>query len=216
MIDFHRFSYISRARSVLDMTALEYNRRTAQSYQQAARDYAESTAPGPAEATAPGLRRLIRLVPPGGLVLEVGSGPGWDADFVESHGLQVRRTDVADAFVALQRERGKPAERLDVISDDLGGPYDAVMAVAVLQHIDRRLTAGVLAKVAHALRPGGVFLAMIREGEGETWEGEYHTVFWDREEFGTALTAAGLSAESVERIGPAERPWLTFVARALA
>lgn len=195
------------------MNALENNRRTVQSYERIARGYADSTEPGPADDRRPGLRRLVGLVPPGGSVLEVGSGPGWDADFVESHGLQVRRTDVTDAFVDLQRERGKQIERLDLITDELGGPYDAAIALYVLQHIDRGLTAGVLAKVASALRPGGAFLVTVPEGAGESWEGDYHTVLWDRDGFDAALASAGLSTEWVGRKVYSKGPWLSFIAR---
>lgn len=196
------------------MTAIENNLRTVASYRRSAADYAETTDPGGSGTLGPGLRRMLDLLPPGGSVLEVGSGPGWDADLVEAHGGRVRRTDVTDAFVGLQRDRGKQAERLDLITDELGGPYDAVMALCVLQHIDRRLIPDVLAKVAAALRPGGTFLVSLREGSVETWEGDYHTVFWDRAGFTAALAAAGLSADWVLRTGPDERPWLTFVAGA--
>ena len=116
--------------------------RTVESYERIARDYADDTAPGPSgvgDFGGDALRRLLGAVPAGGSVLEVGSGPGWDADFLEAHGVAVRRTDITDAFIDLQAERGKVVERLDVTSDDLGGPYDAVLALAVLQHVDRAL-----------------------------------------------------------------------------
>ena len=76
-------------------------------------------------------------MPAGGTVLEVGSGPGWDADLLEAHGVAVRRTDLTRAFIDLQAARGKVVERLDVTTDELGGPYDAVLALAVLQHVER-------------------------------------------------------------------------------
>ena len=82
----------------------------------------------------------------------------------------VRRTDITAAFIDFQAERGKLAERLDVTSDELGGPYDAVMALAVLQRVERAQIPALLRRVARALEPGGVFLVAIREGDGETWE----------------------------------------------
>ncbi len=103
-------------------------------------------------------------------MLEVGSGPGWDADFVESKGVAVRRTEVAEAFIDFQVERGKHVEKLDVTSDELGGPYDAVIALAVLQHVARAHIRSLLHRVAAALQPGGVFLVAIRVGVGEHWE----------------------------------------------
>ena len=162
-------------------------RRTIESYEQVAREYADDTAPdssGVAEFSGKGLRRLVDAVPAGGTVLEVGSGPGWDADFVESQGVAVRRTEVAEAFIDFQVERGKHVEKLDVTSDELGGPYDAVIALAVLQHVARAHIRSLLHRVAAALQPGGVFLVAIRVGVGEHWEvgdsgNSYFTVLWD-------------------------------------
>lgn len=41
-----------------------------------------------------------------GTVLELGSGPGWDATCLESRGPQVVRTDAVNAFVELLRAAG--------------------------------------------------------------------------------------------------------------
>ncbi len=197
------------------------NRRTVASYERIAREYADDTAPdssGASEFSGEGLRRLVEAVPAGGTVLEVGSGPGWDADFVESHGVEVRRTDVTTAFIDLQAERGKRVERLDVTSDDLGGPYDAVMALAVLQHVVRAEIPALLRRVAGALRPGGMFLVALREGVGDQWEvgdsgNPYFTVQWREPDFVGALDAAGLAVDwSTSGEDSEESRWLMLLA----
>jgi len=197
-------------------------RRTIESYERIAREYADDTAPGPSGAagfSGEGLRRLVDAVPAGGTVLEVGSGPGWDADFVESQGVAVRRTEVATAFIDLQAERGKQVDRLDVTSDELGGPYDAVMALAVLQHVDRAQIPVLLRRVAAALRPGGVFLVAIRTGAGELWEvgdsgNPYFTVLWPESAFLALLGDAGLGVEwRFPGEDSEESPWLMLLAR---
>lgn len=193
------------------------NRETVASYELIAGEYAASTA-SPDGVGSAALRRLVDAVPADGRVLELGSGPGWDADFVESFGPTVRRTDLTRAFVQLQRGRGKQAEVLDAIYDQYGGPYDAVMALCVLLHIDRDDTARLLAKVAAALRPGGSFLVSVREGIGEEWEvGEsgnrYHVVFWDGDEFRARLGSVGLEVRWTARsLEDADTPWLTVLA----
>ena len=198
------------------------NRRTIESYEQIARAYADETAPersDPAEFIAEGLRRLVDAVPTGGTALEVGSGPGWDADFVESQGVTVRRTDITAAFIDLQAERGKQVETLDVISDELGGPYDGVMALAVLHHVNRGRIPALLRRVAEALHPGGVFLVAIREGDGELWEtgdsgNPYFTVLWRESAFRDQLEDVGLMVRwSSRNEDSGEGPWLTFLAR---
>ena len=171
----------------------EPNARTVSSYELVAADYARETAGGgPSEPLA----RLAAAVP-GSEVLEVGSGPGWDADALEDAGLRVRRTDVTQAFIDLQRARGKRVDRLDVVVDGLGGPYDGIVALAVLQHVPRQQLPGVLARMAAALAPAGALLVCVRTGAGERWEiGEsgnpYYCALWGEGEFVDLLEAVGL------------------------
>lgn len=193
--------------------ALANTRRTVQSYEGFAREYDTLCGPVPSPDVEDGLRRLMQIVPLGGSVLEVGSGPGREADFIEALGAVVRRTDAARSFVDVQAERGKRAELLNVVTDELGGPYDAVLALCVLIHVDREQIDAVLRKVNGALRPGGAFLVSLRTGEGET-SGSYHTVYWTRDRFAAKLTAAGLSiAWDALSVDVDDDEWVTFLAR---
>jgi SAM-dependent methyltransferase len=198
------------------------NRRTIDSYERIAGEYADDTAPDPSgagEFSGAGLRRLVDAVPAGGTALEVGSGPGWDADFLESQGVAVRRTEVAAAFIDLQADRGKHVEKLDITTDELGGPYDAVIALAVLQHVERAQIPAFLRRMAAALHPGGVFLVAVREGFGERWEvgdsgNPYFTVLWSESTFRTLLGDAGLEVEwRFPGNDSEEDRWLMLLAR---
>jgi len=191
---------------------LDSMQRTLQSYEASARDYDAIVADHPPPEIEDALRRMVALVPAGGSVLEVGSGTGRDADFVESLGVIVRRTDATQAFLDLQAERGKQGALLNVVSDPLGGPYDAILAMAVLIHVDRAQIAPVLHKVFDALAPGGAFLAGMRIGEGET-NGDYQTVYWDRDLFAAQLAAAGLRLDWERQwIGREDVRWASFLA----
>jgi 2-polyprenyl-3-methyl-5-hydroxy-6-metoxy-1,4-benzoquinol methylase len=192
------------------------NARTVESYEEIADDYARETAGGGVLTFA--LERLAETVPDAH-VLEIGSGPGWDADILEESGLTVRRTDVTQAFIEFQRSRGKEIDQLDVINDDLGGPYDAVVTLHVLQHVEPDDLSAVLAKVAGALRPGGRFLVSIPLGEGAGWEvGEsgspYYRALRSEAEFVAALAQVGLETEWTERgVEDEETGWLCVLAR---
>ena len=192
------------------------NARTVESYERIADDYARETADS--RVLSGGLTRLAETVP-AGHALEIGSGPGWDADALEEAGLTVRRTDITQAFIAVQRARGKEVDRLDAINDDLGGPYDAVVALHVLQHVEPDDLPAVLAKVAGALRPGGRFLVSIPLGEGAGWEvGEsgspYYRALRSEAEFTAALAQAGLQSEWTERsVEHEETSWLCILAQ---
>ena len=192
------------------------NARTVESYEQIADDYARETAGSGVLSFA--LARLAETIP-AAHVLEIGSGPGWDADRLEEAGLTVRRTDITQAFIDLQRARGKQVDRLDAINDDLGGPYDAVVTLHVLQHVEPTDLPAVLAKVAGALRPGGRFLVSIPLGEGAGWEvGEsgsrYYRALWSEADFLAELAEAGLEPEWTERsVADEESGWLCVLAR---
>lgn len=195
---------------------LSPNARTIESYEEIADEYARDTKGG--HVLSGGLTRLAETMP-GAHVLEIGSGPGWDADDLEEAGLKVRRTDITQAFIDFQRSRGEEIDRLDAIDDDLGGPYDAVVTLHVLQHVESDDLGAVLAKIAAALRPGGRFLVSIPLGEGAGWEeGEsgkpYYRALRTEAEFIEALAQAGLQSEWTERsVADEETGWLCLLAQ---
>jgi cyclopropane fatty-acyl-phospholipid synthase-like methyltransferase len=194
------------------------NTSTLAGYEGCADDYADTTAPRPEADDQPALVELLKLASPGSHLLEIGSGPGWDADWLEERGLTVRRTDGAESFVQLQAARGRRAERLDVIRDPLGGPYDGVVALHVLQHVERETLPSVLARIAKAIRDGGVFLLALREGEGESAEigskgNEYYVALWPRAEIIPALAALDLALRWSHSFDGREGRWLTALFR---
>jgi 2-polyprenyl-3-methyl-5-hydroxy-6-metoxy-1,4-benzoquinol methylase len=201
------------AMTKLTAGALTDMQRTVQSYEGFARQYDRLVDAKRPPHIEDALRRLVQCLPPGASVLEIGSGSGRDADVVESLGAVVRRTDAAQAFVDLMAQRGKHADLLNVVTDDLGGPYDGVLAMAVLIHVERGHVDAVLRKIHAALKPGGALLVSMRKGEGET-RGDYLTVHWNRAGFAARLATAGLAVVwDADSVGPDGGEWVTFLAR---
>ncbi|SFC30729.1 Methyltransferase domain-containing protein [Bosea sp. CRIB-10] len=194
------------------------NTSTLAGYEGCADEYAETTAPKPEADDQPALVELLKALEPGSRLLEIGSGPGWDADWLEERGLVIRRTDGADSFVQFQVSRGRQAERLDVIGDPLGGPYDGVVALHVLQHVEREILPSVFARIAEAIRDGGVFLLALREGQGESAEigskgNEYYVALWPRAEIIAVLAALDLGLLWSNSFEGREGRWLTALFR---
>ncbi|MBR2813179.1 MAG: class I SAM-dependent methyltransferase [Reyranella sp.] len=192
------------------------NRATVEAYDRYALDYARSTAEGGARQGHRALAQLLEVIEPDGNILEIGSGAGWDADWrLEKAGFRVRRTDAAMAFVRFQESRGVHAERLDVVQDDLTGPYDAVVALHVLQHIDRSALPAVLRKVSRALREGGAFLFSISEGRGDVVEqgasGQYYVAMWQQAELSEVLVPLGFRLQWSISDQDNEGSWLTML-----
>ncbi|MEV0289126.1 class I SAM-dependent methyltransferase [Kribbella sp. NPDC050820] len=185
------------------------NEVTLATYEQAAEKFRESI---PAEPNTLLIDLLDGALSPGARVLELGSGTGRDAIELERRGLVVRRTDAAAAFVEMMRADGYDAERLNAITDDFGGPYDAVFADAVFMHFDRAQLTGVLRKAARA---GPVLAFTTREGKGEEWSNRNldlprHFVLWQEEPLRELLTATGWTVEQLSR-GETRNGWWFYV-----
>lgn len=193
------------------------NAETLRTYEQAAALYRERTVRGHAEPDD-----LVALVAEhadrSASVLEIGSGPGVDADRLEALGFTVRRTDATRAFVDLQRADGHQIDVLDVRTDDLGGPYDVVFAHAVLLHIDRAELTAVLARLRTAVRPGGLLAITLKEGDGEGWSSHKvelprHFTYWRLEPLRDALVGAGWVPVVHQRTAATYGPWLRSLSR---
>jgi SAM-dependent methyltransferase len=194
------------------------NPATVAAYEACAIDYAHSTRPVTEHCGTPGLKQLRAGVQTDLPILEIGSGPGWDADGLEASGLTVRRTDAAAAFVDFQRGRGKPAERLNVMEDDLGGPYAAVVALYVFQHIDCGALPATFAKIPRALAPGGLFLFTTREGDEEQFDERsngrrYYTALWSAQALEAILHPLGFRTLWSESCTDNEGKWRSMLLR---
>ena len=110
---------------------------------------------------------LPRLAP-GALVLELGCGDGRDGARMEALGFRVDATDGTPAMAALAEEKlGRPARVMQFGELEAESEYDAVYAHASLHHQPFAGLADVLARIECALKPGGLFFANYKLGDGE-------------------------------------------------
>ena len=191
---------------------------TLASYQANVERYVAGLSPVPAAATAEHLARFAGLLPPGGRVLEIGSGPGRDAAELESRGLRVRRTDATPAFVERLRRDGHSADRLDVLTDELGEGYDGIWASAVLLHLEREQLAAVLRRCRAAVRPYGVLGFSMKEGDGEAWttaklDAPRYFVYWRREPLVSLVRRTGWQPVEVSQASSSWADWLYLICR---
>lgn len=193
------------------------NGRTVVAYENYARHYAANVSPQPSESGASALRRMADMLPSGGHVLDIGSGPGWDADFLEGLGVRVHRTDVTESFRDFQAERGQQVDALDVLTDEITETYDGILMLCVLQHFERTELDGVLHKLVNALRDGGAMLLSHPLGQDEFWEhtacGDYRVVRWSSAALDERLRRSGFVVACDKSEDADEGPWRTVLAR---
>ena len=193
------------------------NAATLSVYEQAADLYRDSQSPAP-DWHIRFLDRVAAALPSGANVLEIGSGTGDDTRYLLGHGLAVQPSDAATSFIHAMRSRGLPALRLDVLADDLGGPWDAVVAFAMLLHLTPADLGRALDRIHHSVRPGGLLGISVKEGDGSGWSDHrlglprYFT-YWRVAPLTRMLETHGWRVEHVEQQAGQRDDWIQLIAR---
>lgn len=111
---------------------------------------------------------FIACLPPGARILDAGCGSGRDVKAFSEMGFAVEAFDASAELVALARRlTGKPVEQKrfqDVVAVE---KYDGIWCCASLLHVPLAELPDVMAKLAKALKPGGVWYLSFKYGSGE-------------------------------------------------
>jgi len=111
---------------------------------------------------------FLDRLPPGGRVLELGCGGGQDAARIRQRGFAVDATDATPAMVAKANERWGVGARVMAFGELAAeAAYAGIWAHASLLHVPRAALGDVLARIHHALVPGGWHFASFKLGKAE-------------------------------------------------
>lgn len=152
------------------MRILTKNQKTIAAYNESLEEYVAGT---PSEISGAGKAWLdwaLALASKSRPVLEIGSGLGRDAHYMEERGFTVRRTDATRAFVRYQRAMGFEADMLNVLTNRLGGPYGFIYANGVFPHLSERQQRHAVRKIAAALTDGGVLAFSVKVADNTSTE----------------------------------------------
>ena len=149
-------------------------------------------------------------LPAGSRVLDLGCGPGDPATRLLAERHRVIGVDLSSGQLALARAHAPGAALVQADMSRLPvrpGTLDAVASFFAFGHLPAAEHAPLLARVGTWLKPGGVLVANFPltpdEGATDEWLGV--PMFFGgigRDATLAAIEAAGLTVESVERIGP--------------
>lgn len=180
------------------MTVATTNKQTLEAYDKGAAMYAANQRAGMSDEVRTWLEVMLAGLPKAAKILEIGSGTGRDADYVESLGYAVERTDGSQGFVTYQQAAGKPIRLLNILTDTLNTSYDLIFANAVFLHFTEEECAGALQNTHDALRANGRLALSLKRGSGEETTTEKLNApryfrYWEPESVTALLEGAGFT-----------------------
>jgi len=168
---------------------------TLETYDRAVASYVENTPQTVLGGNKKWLDALFSNVPYDAAILEIGSGAGRDADYIEGLGYDVERTDGSEGFVSYLKSKGKSARKLNMLTDEIeSNSYDVMFANGVLLHFNEHEIEQALKKIHSGLREAGIFGFSLIEGEGENIEtkklsSERYFRYWTEENLRMLLSS---------------------------
>ena len=110
-------------------------------------------------------------------ILEIGCGPGWDAQFFQGQGGRVFAIDNAPTMVKLTNNRGIPAQVLDCYElDHINETFDAVYTMNCLLHIPKKDIGQIFSLISSRLNGEGLMYLGL-------WGAEDFEGIWAQDEY---------------------------------
>ena len=115
--------------------------------------------------------RFTRHLRRGGLVLDVGCGPGFDAELLRDRGFRVVGVELYRAMLRLGKGHFPGwYVRADMERPPFSAVADGLWVNASFLHAERGIAGHTLGELYHLLRPAGVLFLGVKEGAEEGWE----------------------------------------------
>ena len=163
------------------------------------------------------LNPLVKVLPCGSKVLDVGCGSGRDLLWLKHRGYQIVGLEKAVELADLAQQMvGCEIIRADFESYDFSSlKVDAVLLIGALVHLPHLKMPAVLKNIMKAVRPGGRILITLKEGQGRM-TGDDDRVFylWQPNELSSKFRKLGIREEdhfSQKSIAGADDIWLTYL-----
>ena len=170
------------------------------------------------------LDTLLRELPQGANVLDLGCGAGVPATRLLAERFVVTGVDVSSRQLDLARQHVPTATFVKADMPELDFPqesFDAIVAFYSIIHVPRERHPALVGNIHRWLKPGGPFLATWAnvewEGKEENWNGWGTGMWWSHYDAETSigmLRDAGFVIESAEvRVNGDSESWTWVAAR---
>jgi SAM-dependent methyltransferase len=117
--------------------------------------------------------RFLTHIPPGGHILDAGSGSGRDTLYFLDKGYEVTAFDASEELATLSSEiTGQNTLHLRFQEIDFRNAFDGIWANASLLHVPPCEIDDVIARLCRALKAGGVLFASFKRGKEDYTEGD--------------------------------------------
>ena len=193
---------------------------TRSAYDQIAETYVTVNSDMP-EAVVRLAHKLTEHVRPGARVIDVGCGCGRDMGWFEAQGIHVVGVDLSLAMLDWARcvTTGSLmlADMRRLALRDAS--FEGAWCSASLLHLPKREAPGALGAIRRILKPGGMLMLGVQEGDCECWEGGYveggmrFFARYGRAEMEALLADAGFTVREID-VECTHRPWMSFVCTA--
>ena len=148
----------------------DQNHRTIDSYNRAFEKYLATMRPAPAEHVKAWLDKAIDGLNKDSKILELGSGVVTEADYLESLGYKVIRSDIVDGFIDFIKAQGHDCLKLNALTDDLPTDCDLIFANAVFLHFTNSQAKIFLDNCYKSIKTGGLLAITTKKGEDDYWQ----------------------------------------------
>ena len=168
---------------------------------------------------SPFLEPLLKWIPSGARILDVGCGSGRDLLWLKNLGYRVTGFERSPALAAIAVEKANaPVIVGDFETYDFSEFFvDAVILVGALVHIPPERFCRILRNILRALKPAGHVLLTLKEGLGSRTVDDGRVFYlWSREELRESFNACSLDEKAFSRQSSALENgdvWLTFMLR---
>jgi len=143
------------------------NKDTLQVYEQNIEKYYELTPTEMGNEFGEFWNQQLEDLPKSSAILEIGTATGRTADYIESLGYVVQRSDVVDAFIRKHQKEGREIKKIDILQMNTEKEYDLIIAEAVVLHLNDKELQHAFTQIHTSLKEKGIFLFTFKDGEGE-------------------------------------------------